>query len=361
MAENMANNERPLVSIITPCYNGERFVARLLDSILKQTYTNIEFIFVNDGSTDSTEEIFLSYTSRFGQRGIRHRYFKQENKGQAAAVNLGLAVFTGDYLAWPDADDWLAPDSVEKRVRFLEENPDYDLVIGDTVLAYERDGGCAYGELDPRRIRKPDIFMDLLMDRGLPFNDYMIRASAFLLSVPSRQIFESTVGQNWQILLPVAHNRRCGYIDEPLFYRLVRDDSHGRMNRSLHDIKVMFEQQEIMLQKVISQMDMPDSEREFCSLAISHRYLKQNSNLTDAIMLGDLCGSIGDVRASVSKLQEQAGMLQGQINGIISSKSYRIGRVLTYIPRKLRGGIKCLRDNGLRYTVKRMGEKLCGK
>ena len=66
----MINKNKPLVSVITPCYNGEKFLHRFLDSVLNQTYTNVEFIFINDGSFDKTEEIVFSYKERLKSKGI---------------------------------------------------------------------------------------------------------------------------------------------------------------------------------------------------------------------------------------------------------------------------------------------------
>ena len=79
--------DKPLVSIITPCYNGETFLHRYFESILAQTYPNLELIFVNDGSTDKTEEIAMSYQKKLCEKGIRYIYLEQENAGQAAALN----------------------------------------------------------------------------------------------------------------------------------------------------------------------------------------------------------------------------------------------------------------------------------
>lgn len=124
---------KPLVSIITPCYNGEAFLKRYFESILNQTYPNLELIFINDGSTDRTEEIALSYRERLEKRGITYIYEKQENAGQAAALNRGLKLFTGEYLTWPDSDDEMTKDSIEKKVNFLEKNPKYEMVRSNGV------------------------------------------------------------------------------------------------------------------------------------------------------------------------------------------------------------------------------------
>ena len=127
------------VSIITPCYNGEMYVERMLNSVLEQDYNNIEFIFINDGSTDKTEAIVKKYETKFKKKGIDFIYIYQSNSGQAAALNKGLAIFKGDYLTWPDSDDMLSKDSISKKVEFLEKNPEYKAVRTDAAVVNEND------------------------------------------------------------------------------------------------------------------------------------------------------------------------------------------------------------------------------
>ena len=117
-------NNQPLVSIITPCYNGEKFLERYFESILAQTYTNIELIFVNDGSKDCTEKIAMSYSEKLKSKGVQYIYIYQENAGQAAAMNKVLKIFSGKYLAWVDSDDVMTAESIKRKVAFLEKNPD---------------------------------------------------------------------------------------------------------------------------------------------------------------------------------------------------------------------------------------------
>lgn len=105
--------QKGLVSIITPCYNGEKFVSRFLDSVLDQSYTNIELIVINDGSTDQTEQILKSYEIKFKEKGIKFIHLFQSNGGQSSAINKGLEIFSGEYLTWPDSDDILTPDAIE--------------------------------------------------------------------------------------------------------------------------------------------------------------------------------------------------------------------------------------------------------
>ena len=83
------------VSIVVPCYNGEKYIVRFLESILGQTYDNLLLILVNDGSNDHTEEIVLEYKDKLNKGGKELIYLKQENQGQAAALNTGLKMIYG--------------------------------------------------------------------------------------------------------------------------------------------------------------------------------------------------------------------------------------------------------------------------
>ena len=114
------------VSIIVPVYNSEKYLGKCLDSILNQTYTEIEVLCVNDGSTDKS----LSILEMYAQSDSRIRIFtkKNEGKGAASARNLGLKESTGDYVQFLDSDDFFESDMVECLVKKIEETA-ADLVI----------------------------------------------------------------------------------------------------------------------------------------------------------------------------------------------------------------------------------------
>ena len=89
-----------IVSVVTPCYNSEKYIEAYLRSLLEQTYSDLEIILVDDGSTDRTAEIIQSYRPVFEAKGISLYYLYQEHENQAAAVNRGLKKVTGEYLIW---------------------------------------------------------------------------------------------------------------------------------------------------------------------------------------------------------------------------------------------------------------------
>ncbi len=113
----------PFVSVIMPVFNGEKYLNEAIESILNQTYTNFEFIIINDGSTDTSEEIILSY------KDSRIVYIKNpENYKLIQTLNIGFSLAKGRYIARMDADDISHPDRLQKQVQFLELNKDYGLI-----------------------------------------------------------------------------------------------------------------------------------------------------------------------------------------------------------------------------------------
>lgn len=107
-------NFNPLVSVVIPVYNGANYLREAIDSALGQTYTNVEIIVVNDGSTDDgeTDSIAVSY-------GDRIRYYKKENGGCASALNLGITKMKGEYFSWLSHDDVYYPDKVAHQIDIL--------------------------------------------------------------------------------------------------------------------------------------------------------------------------------------------------------------------------------------------------
>lgn len=108
----------PLVSIIIPVYNAEKYVARCLDSLAAQTFKPIEVIVVDDGSTDSTPAIVEGYTKKHPW----FRYIRQPNKGPGEARNAGISISRGKYISFIDADDYVAPDFIGVLFNLAEEN-----------------------------------------------------------------------------------------------------------------------------------------------------------------------------------------------------------------------------------------------
>lgn len=105
-----------LVSIITPCYNGAKYIAQTIESVLAQTYENWEMIIVNDGSKDNSVEVITPYVQKDG----RIKLVNQENGGSANARNHGIRIAQGRYIALLDADDLWDNNFIEEQLKFME-------------------------------------------------------------------------------------------------------------------------------------------------------------------------------------------------------------------------------------------------
>lgn len=254
----------PLVSIITPCYNGAAHVGRLIESVLDQTYSNIEFILVNDGSTDATEDVVGRYLGRLNSALTRFVYVKQVNAGLGAAINAGLRHVTGDYLCWPDADDYLEPDSVSQRVRVLETCPEYAVVTSDAYIRHEGDVETIVGRVSEgfTSNEEPQQFLRLLRaDSIFTPGCHMARMSAFDETHPDRRIFPARRGQNWQMLLPLYYRHPRFYLDLPLYNYIVHESSMSRGDQTVEmKIRRLREHRQIR-QETLNSIAMEPSER----------------------------------------------------------------------------------------------------
>jgi glycosyltransferase involved in cell wall biosynthesis len=147
---------QPLISILIPVFNGQRWIAETLQSAIGQTWRNKEIIVVDDGSTDDTLNILDRYKTQYIHIVL------QDNQGAAAARNKALAICNGDYIQWLDADDLLAPDKMSEQMTVLLESGGARTLVS-----------CAFGRFLYRYYRTKFIANDLWYD--LPPSEWMLR------------------------------------------------------------------------------------------------------------------------------------------------------------------------------------------
>jgi len=133
----MNKNIIPKISVVMAVYNGEKYLREAIDSILNQTFNDFEFIIINDGSTDDSAEIIKSYNDP------RIILIQQENKGLAAALNEGIKIAKGKFIARMDADDISLKTRLEKQIQFMEAHPEY-VAIGSWSNHISADGDYLY-------------------------------------------------------------------------------------------------------------------------------------------------------------------------------------------------------------------------
>lgn len=122
----------PLLSIIIPVYNAEKYISSCLNSILNQTYTNIEIIIIDDGSTDSS----LKICNTFSQTDHRIKIYHKINGGQSSARNVGLKMAKGKYITFVDADDEIDTDVYSCNINYLENNESINIIQYPCIVSY---------------------------------------------------------------------------------------------------------------------------------------------------------------------------------------------------------------------------------
>lgn len=119
-------NTDDLVSVIIPVYNAENYIIETIQSVLDQTYTNWELIIINDGSSDTTEELIKPFL-----KDKRVCYYSQNNTGVSTARNNGMAKSKGEFIALLDADDTWENNNLELKIAFLKNNKEYNWIFSD--------------------------------------------------------------------------------------------------------------------------------------------------------------------------------------------------------------------------------------
>ena len=181
-----------MVSLIVPCYNGEKFIARCIESILNQTDHNIELILVNDGSMDSTSDIINGYRVELENTLAKFIYLEQENQGVGAACNNAFKRATGKYLTLLDSDDILLPESVSEMRKWLDEHPEHGFVRTNGYYVTEEtlDSCERYLEVNDYMKTKENIFDEIF--EGITYvwpGTYMIRMDVLKSLYPDREIY----------------------------------------------------------------------------------------------------------------------------------------------------------------------------
>ncbi len=216
------------VSVVTPVYNGEKHLHRLLESVLAQSWEDVEMILSDDGSQDGTLAAARAFRDRFRRRGYALRIVSGEHRNASAAINRALPQVTGEYLIWPDSDDELHPSSIRRRADFLAANPQYQCVrsLGRYLGP---DGSPCPPQENMADWAGEELFFPVLTGESFVCcGCYMLRCEAFFAIYPQRRIPEYDVGQNFQMLLPFLYRHRCPTIPEALYTVYVSPDSHSR-------------------------------------------------------------------------------------------------------------------------------------
>jgi len=216
----MASGVRGRVSVVVPCFNAARWIRDAIDSVLAQTYDDVELVVADDGSTDESPAVVRSY-------GGRLRYLRQENAGPSAARNLALRAATGEYVALLDADDRFHPTKLARQLAAFAERPDagavycgWRLVDGEGIELPERGWPRTDGDLVDRLVLGNLFHPVAVVLRRAPVD----AAGGFDERLP--------VNEDWDLFLRIGRRgARWAFVDEALCdYRIHAGQSHERLD-----------------------------------------------------------------------------------------------------------------------------------
>ncbi len=204
----------PLVSVIVPSYNHERYITQCIESIINQTYKNFKLIVIDDGSTDKSPDILKELQNKYG-----FKLLVQENHGIAFTLNRGIKEFSaGKYFTLCASDDYWALDKLEKQVNFMENNRSYPMCYGKTYYVDENSNILLKEDLNNRRLKGGWIFDDIFLFKIHPPINYMYRTNIFS---EVGYYKEGIIAEDFYMNLKISNKYKIGFIDEYLgYYRL---------------------------------------------------------------------------------------------------------------------------------------------
>ena len=230
--------QKPLISIIIPVYNAEKYLVKCLDSVVNQTYRSLEIILVDDGSTDKSPEICEEYAENDSRIVVIHK----RNNNDASARNVGLDIFKGEYVAFVDSDDYTEPDYIEYLYNLLKDNK-VDISC------------CSYTEIDEygnyKKIKKDEnqiiygnknCIKDIINHENIT---YTVWGKLFPRKLLGEVKFKGICCQEVMLMLNILSKCNTIYLGrEPKYFYLIRRDSISRaidFNKLEHRIKIHYE------------------------------------------------------------------------------------------------------------------------
>lgn len=219
--------DKPLVSVIIPCYNYGKYVGDAIDSVKMQSYENWECVVVNDGSTDDSETRILDAIN--GDE--RFTYLKEENKGASSARNAGICKSKGKYIVSLDADDVIFSDYLKNGVRYMEEH-------GECVVYYGR-VYFWYSENTPQTLKR------WLLTPTLDYKDMLKKNYIYVTSMIRRKDYDRIGGydeklngyEDWEFYIRLLYRHFHLFVDNHTDALLYRQHGKSLNNLSLKNSK----------------------------------------------------------------------------------------------------------------------------
>lgn len=218
------------ISIIIPVYKVEQYLAKCLESILHQTYQNLEIILVDDGSPDRCGEICEEYAKKDGRIKVIHK----ANEGAACARNDGIEAATGEYISFVDSDDWIPENAYEVLYHGLKEQ-DAECVVGSCVKVVDKNGTLTYKKRNKGEfgaISAQDAMKRVLLNGSAVWNRLFRRELFENVRFPANRINEDEVAA----LHIYVQCKKVVFLDADTYYYRIRKNSVTTSSFSLRKV-----------------------------------------------------------------------------------------------------------------------------
>jgi hypothetical protein len=259
----------PLVSIVMPVYNGEKYLAKAIESILIQSFTNFEFIIIDDGSNDSSLTILKQYSSKDPRVRV---IVNEENLGIAKSLNKGVTQAQGKYIARMDADDISLSNRIEQQVDFLEAHPDIS-VLGAQFTIIDSNDNLLGGITLP--IFPGVVKWELIYSCPLAHPAIMMRRSLF--SIEGFQYRHRPVAQDYDLWSRISRNHKLTNLPETL---LLLRKHHGNISKT-NELQQLHETSGIIKENITFYTGQDVSERVVLGIFASLKNIETTQDAKD--------------------------------------------------------------------------------
>lgn len=379
--------QSPKVSVIMPSLNVADYIRESVESVINQTLKEIEIICVDAGSTDGTREILQGYADK----DERIKIIDADKKSYGYQMNLGIEAACGEYIGIVETDDWILSNMYATLYDVAQEN-EVDFVKADFYrFKVNPDGSLIkeYNQLAPsgyyyNRVLRP-------LDEITTFNFIMntwsgIYSLSFLRkwNINHNETPGASYQDNGFWFMTFCRAERAYFLNTP-FYMNRRDNPNSSVH-SRAKVYCMNEEYHRIYDLITSDAELAQAvlpiyyKRKYDSYLFTYNRIDKQFKLGYIVRFNEEFKETFDEGLLNEKLFTKGGwktlMLiiesplifyidtsgdnvvsayyEKKLNSILSSRSYKIGRAITWLPRKIRGGICCMKEHGLRYTLNRI-------
>ena len=197
-----------MISVIIPTYNRADTILRSVNSVLNQTYKDMELLIVDDGSTDNTKELI----EQIDDSRIRYIYLGA-NSGASNARNIGARHARGEWIAFQDSDDAWKPDKLSKQIAYASEHPEYNLIYS-SYIAHLTEQDIYFPTEPLPSVMEGDMFHTLLLRNVIGAPTMLVKREAFLQSDGFDTAYQSL--EDWEFVIRFSKNNLIGYVSDYL-------------------------------------------------------------------------------------------------------------------------------------------------